>query len=127
MAILRFKPTLTVIVGIAVVGLAGASRAERSEDQAVAIPVLTASRAVGAEMSVCMYPGARPQAYRVMSVSCQSGADRCTAFVALRGDEAEILIAGYDLSNPPVEATGSVCERPAFRADGVLHRPADKP
>lgn len=126
MAVLRFKTNLVFIAAIALVGLTGASTVERASDQVAAVPVLTASRTVGAALSVCMYPGARPQTYRVLSISCRGGAERCTAFVALGDEEAEVLLAGYDLANPPVEATGSVCERPVFRSEGILQRPADR-
>ena len=86
---------------------------------AAVLPVLAKKGSDAPTISVCMYPGARPQSYSVLQRVCPGGADTCTAFVAVQQSEAEILVAGYDISNPPVEATGSVCDRPVFIPSGA--------
>lgn len=93
---------------------------------ATQLPVLTATQRVGATISACMYPGAQPETYRVISHSCRGGASVCTAWVQMRTpDEMEMLTGDFDLTNPPVEATGPTCERPEFRPSGRL--PAPRP
>ena len=90
---------------------------------ATMLPVLTATQKVGTTITACMYPGARPQTYDVVSASCRDGASVCTAWVLMRTpDEMEMLTAGFDLTNPPVEATGPTCELPEFRPSSRLPR-----
>lgn len=84
-----------------------------------ALPVLTATQQVGPRISACMYPGARPSTYDVVSHSCRGGASVCTAWVLMRSaEEMEMLTIGFDLTNPPVEATGPTCERPELPTSG---------
>lgn len=79
------------------------------------LPVLTTGwKEAGGSIRVCMYNRAQPREYPLMGSICRDGATGCTAFVAVPNHEAEVLIAGYDLTNPPVEATGSVCDLPRF-------------
>ena len=84
------------------------------------IPVLTASQEVGDVLTACMYPGARPEPFRVVTSSCRTGAEHCTAFVALRSEGDQTLLATFDILNPPVEATGPTCDRPIAKPTGVL-------
>lgn len=93
----------------------------------VVLPVVTPSSSVGETIAACMYPGARPQPYRVVARTCRQGAEHCTAFVAVPHSEAQILVAGYDLANPPAESVGASCSDPEFRPSGLLSRDAKKP
>lgn len=121
MAFLRLivLAVLAAGLGLLVAASSGltADGAENSEVRA--IPVLTKSREVGEVLAVCMYHGARPADFRVVSTSCREGAEQCTAFVALRSEGDLTLLAGFDLMNPPVEADGPSCDRPAFLRSGV--------
>ena len=123
---MAFRRTIALILGgIALVLLTTGAMAQDGWPTAAApanttvLPVATATRQVGESISVCMYHGAHPQPYRVVAAVCRGGAEGCTAFVAVPNSEAAILTAGYDLTNPPVEATGPTCERPAFLPSGV--------
>lgn len=121
---LRSLATLAGAVGLAVLTAAVApsnAQRDRAPEAIPYLPVITASQHVGETLTVCMYHGARPEQFRVVSASCRRGADHCTAFVALRSSEDQILIPGFDLLNPPVEATGSTCERPAQLTSGTLN------
>jgi len=86
----------------------------------ILLPVLTARRVAQSELLVCMYPGSEPRLYSEVSRTCRGGSDRCTAFVSVPASEATILTAGYDLTNPPVEATEATCDLPRFEPTGVL-------
>lgn len=117
------KSTLVVLASVGA-GLLTAASSGHAEGGAVGseittIPVLTAGTEVGQMLTVCMHHGARPAPFRVVASSCRGGAAQCTAFVALRSAEDQVLLAGFDLLNPPVEATGPTCERPLFLPSGV--------
>jgi hypothetical protein len=106
----------------ALFALAGAAPQETpAERGAPMIPVLSATQEVGSTITACMYPGARPETYRVGAASCRDGASVCTVWVVMRTrDEREMLTGDFDLRNPPVEATGPTCPRPEFRPSGRL-------
>lgn len=116
------KTSSTALAGV-VLGLFLTGGAEPGSDaggQISTIPVVTTSQNVGKTLTVCMYPRARPEPFRVVRASCQSGADHCTAFVALRGEGDQNLLVTFDLLNPPVEATGPTCDRPVWQSSGIL-------
>ena len=117
MAVLKRLATVLIAGGLSATASAGVSQSAfvpvSSPSDIKALPVLTADKDVGSVITVCMYPGARPEQFRVIGTSCQSDLDRCTAFVALRtAEEVEMLAGGFDLTDPPVEATGPTCDRP---------------
>ena len=121
MVVLRW---LAAVLISSAAGLLLAAGSARTDDGAGApeittIPVLTAGTDVGQSLTVCMYHGARPEPFRVVSSSCRGGAGQCTAFVALRSADDQVLLAGFDLLNPPVEATGPTCDRPLFLPSAV--------
>lgn len=110
-----------VLLGMLLTGSAEpASEPEAASVEISTIPVLTASQDVGDVLTACMYPGARPEPFRVVTSSCRAGAEHCTAFVALRSEGDQTLLATFDILNPPVEATGPTCDRPISHPSGVL-------
>lgn len=84
----------------------------------VVLPVLTSSQNVGEHIAVCMNHGARQRSYRVMNSACRRGAEHCTAFVAVPIADAENFVPFYDITNPPVEATGPACDLPMSQPNG---------
>lgn len=93
-------------------GSALSARTPIQPDQVRVIPIRTATQTVGQSITVCMYRGARPSSYRVVTSSCRGGADYCTAWIELGEEEAEVVVATYDLGFGPVEATGPTCDQP---------------
>ena len=85
-----------------------------------AVPVRTATLTVGNTITVCMYGGARPSPYRVITATCRGGADFCTAWIELGEEEAEMVVTIYNLDFAPVEATGPVCDQPRPPASGAI-------
>lgn len=119
------KTALAASLGItALLTLTGAASEPMMVVQgATLLPILTATQQVGTTISACMYPGAKPETYRVVSHSCRGGAV-CTAWVLMRSpEEMEMLTGGFDLTNPPVEATGPTCDRPVRQSTGTLSAP----
>lgn len=120
------KTVLAASAGlIALVTLTGAApEPMRAAQAATLLPVLTATQRVETTISACMYAGARPETYQVVFHSCRGGASQCTAWVLMRSpEEIEMLTAGFDLTNPPVEATGPTCDRPMHQPTGTLSAP----
>ena len=120
------KTTVAATVGItALLTLTGAVPEPSMVRQGAALlPVLTATQQVGTTISACMYPGAKPETYQVVSSSCRGGASVCTAWVLMRTpEEMELLTVGFDLTNPPVEATGPTCDRPLRQSTGSMSAP----
>lgn len=121
---MRHAKLFAVGAGVLVVlgaGTALAAREARSSATSItAVPVKTAGPTVGETVLVCMYRGARPGPYRVLSHACRRGADYCTAWIALGQEEAPIVLATYDLGFAPVEATGPTCDQPAPPPSGTL-------
>jgi len=113
---------LSSIIAVVALALTGAARQETPPERgAPMLPIFSTTREVGETITACMYPGARPETYRVGAASCRGDASVCTVWVVMRSrDEREMLTGGYDLRNPPVEATGPTCPRPEFRPSGRL-------
>ena len=77
-------------------------------------------------LNVCMNDGVPPKSYRLVSYSCGEGEDHCTVFVSMPRLDGEILLVGYDVSNPPVVVQGTeTCTAPYDPPSGVLSR--DRP
>ncbi len=108
------------LLGLLLTGCGPALNPATSAVEISTIPVLTASQEVGEFLTVCMYNRARPEPFRVVKASCRVGADHCTAFVALRREGDQNLLATFDMLNPPVEATGPTCDRPVWQSSGVF-------
>lgn len=86
------------------------------------------TQTVGETLTMCMYRGARPHPYRVVTSTCRGGGSHCTAFIALNDEEAEMVLLTYDLDYPPVEASGPTCDQPgppfsSERPAGEVARP----
>ena len=108
------------IAGASLLITGAAARGQWALGDNVAVPVVTLAGSSDESIIVCMYPGARPEPYRIVAKSCKGGASECTAFVALPRGTAEMIVTGYDLSDPPREATGPECTRPEFISEGTL-------
>ncbi len=123
--VMRLKTLTAAGVALLAVGLASSLSAEtptRSSPLVKVVPVRTVSQTVGQTLTVCMNRGARPSSHRVVTHSCRGGADYCTAWVELGDEEANIVLATYDLGYAPVEATGATCDQPGPPPSGVLGR-----
>lgn len=126
MAVLRWAATLIVGAGLLTLTAATTKAPDAVRPLAsapgdmVLLPVATLAQDIGESIRVCMYHGASPRDYPVVHATCRGGGDKCTAFVAVTKEEADFLLLTYDLSNPPVEANGAVCDRPLFLSSGVL-------
>jgi len=119
---LKLKTVLTVAGALALLSIGTAPVAQSINPEAAgirAIPIRTATRTVGDTITVCMYGGARPSPYRVITATCRGGADFCTAWIELGEEEAEMVVTIYNLDYAPVEATGPICDQPRRPPSGA--------